>query len=230
MILTIAPARVRLAHRIRFAVLALVALVSAHTIVYAGQAGGSASRFAAAMSSAGHDGWWAPASAVVVAAAAAVALRSLGALHRIETAAGAVGAVEPAASADPVVPFRSELLAIWRRLLPTVVALFAIQENVEGVLAHGRLPGIDILVGPGAALVLPTLAAVSLAVALTGALVRWRIARLEARIHRAAAAVRRIVRAERATGRWRAIGDLAPQRWIADRLDAGRAPPLAVRP
>ncbi len=229
MVLTIAPGHARWAARVRFAVLALLALVLGHTIVYAGEAG-SGQRFAEAMSANGHDGWWLQGCALIVIAAVGLLLRSIGLLARLGAAAAAIQSVERPSTTDPQASVRGEVLAIWRRLLPAVVVLFALQENVEQVAAHGRLPGIDVLIGPTTLLVVPALAIVTLVLATLGALVRWRIATLGERIREAARLRRRIVRAARITHHRRAIGDLAPRRWMVDRLDAGRAPPFAARP
>ena len=233
---TVTPGRARWATRVRLATLALVALLSAHTAIYAAHFGlGNA--FATAMSASGHDGWWLPAVGVVVVAGVFLLALTVGSLARLEWAVRSQRFDSP----TPRVPRRhvpvgrrdsrrdyaASVLELWRVLLPLVIALFAIQENVELLIGGGRVAGLEVLISAELPLTLPVLAAVTLAVAALGALVRWRIAGLVARLARTTD--RRRTVADAAAPRWRAIGALAPRRWMTDRLDAGRAPPELLR-
>jgi hypothetical protein len=233
MVLTTAPTWARWAPRIRLAVLAVVAVLIAHTAIYAAE-DGLGSGFASAMSRDGHGDWWVPASMTVLAAGMIVAARTLGRLVRLELRVRALflrRRTRPAAGgAEARDTYRSEVVAIARRLLPLVVGLFAIQENLEQVVAHGRFVGFEALLGPAHPLALPILLVVGVAVSLVGGLVRWRISTLERRIRERLAQVHPAVAAELVGGRWRTIGALAPMAWMLDRLDAGRSPPIFLRP
>jgi hypothetical protein len=233
MVLTTAPLWARWAPRIRLAVLAVVAVLVAHTAIYAAE-DGVGSGFASAMSRDGHGDWWVLASVMILAAGALVAARTLGHLIRLELLVRAAflrrlphpGAGR-AAAPDA---YPSEVAAIARRLLPLVVGLFALQENVEQVVAHGRFVGFEALVGPAHPLAVPILVVVGVALSLVGGLVRWRISTLERRLRDGRPPVHRAAAAERIGGRWRTIGALAPMAWMLDRLDAGRSPPVLLRP
>ncbi len=109
-----------------------------------------------------------------------------------------------------------------------VVASFAVQENVETLVAHGDLPGIDVLIGNGLPLAVPVLALVTFVLAAIGALVRWRIAVLSARLREAKLATRHRPLPVRLPREWADIHASAPHHWMLDRRDAGRAPPRAV--
>jgi hypothetical protein len=228
MALPTAPARARLAGRLRLGVLALVALLTGHTAIYTLQYG-TDGRFARAMSASGHDPWWGPASALVLALGFALLVWSVGGLTHLELQSHRTTAIRSALA--PGQPrYWTEVRSIWRRLLPLVAVLFLAQENVENLAAHGRLLGLDPLGGPGYPLALPSLGAVTLGLAILGGLVRWRVAVLRDRTTPMAATGLRRVVGHAAHGRWRTIGALAPRRWMLDRLDAGRAPPQLLRP
>jgi hypothetical protein len=224
MVLTTAPVHARWGARVRLAVLVAVALLVAHTAIYAAE-DGLGSAFANAMSAGGHDGWWVPTSAVVLVGAALLALAAAIRLVRMEVRARRV---RPARARRAEASFRSEVSAIARRLVPTVLVLFALQENLEGLIAHGRVLGIEALVGPTHPLAVPILLLVALGLSASGALVRWRIATLTNRIAHDRRRTVRGVHGDPVAPRWRTVGDLAPRRWMLDRLDAGRAPPLVL--
>ena len=228
MVLTTAPDRARWARRVRLAVLAAVALQSAHAAIFAAQYG-LGDRFAAAMARSGHDGWWGPASAIVLGAGMVLLLRALGILADLERAARGRRTPDLPAGTAAEGRFGSEVRSIWRRLLPLVTVLFAAQENVEHLLSHGQLLGIDALIGPGYALAVPVLAFVTLVASAAGALVRWRVAVLRARVRAATGLTSRILADDAAAATWQIVGELAPRLWMSDRLDAGRAPPTLLR-
>ncbi len=204
--------------------LALVALLAAHTAIYVAQ-DGTGDRFAQAMASGGHDGWWIPASLVVLGVGFLLLVRTLGGLAHLEIRARASGRRGGPGRA----PFAPEIRSIWQRLLPLVTILFLAQENLEYVAAHGHLLGLDPLI-TDSGMALPMLALISFGLSVLGALLRWRVAVLRARIaspnHQAR---RRPVLSQVVAGRWRMVGALAPRQWMTDRLDAGRAPPRLLR-
>lgn len=203
--------------------LALVALLSAHTAIYVAQFG-TGDRFARAMAAGGHDGWWVPASLVVLGVGFLLLIQTLGGLAHLEDRARASGR-DGAAGIVPVAP---EIRSIWGRLFPLVTILFLAQENLESLVAHGRLLGLDPLISDSG-IAVPMLALLTLGLSVLGALVRWRVAVLRARIAAPNDRARRPVLARVVAGRWRTVGALAPRQWMTDRLDAGRAPPRLLR-
>ena len=216
MVLTTAADRGRWAVRFRLVVLALVALLAAHSAVYAASYG-IGPTYAGAMARDGHDGWWLPASAAILVAGFALLIRILGGVTVLELRARQ----SPAGPATPGTTFAAEARSLWLRLFPLVALVFTVQENVERIVAHGEVLGLVALGGSA----LPILAFVTLGLSLLGALVRWRVAVLRARIARRLARARRRITADTVASRWRTIATLAPSRWMAARLDAGRAPP-----
>jgi hypothetical protein len=223
MVMTTDPERAHWAGRFRLGVLAVVALLSAHTAIYVAQYG-TGDRFAQAMANNGHDGWWIPASLVVLGLGFLLLILTLGGVAHLEIRARASRIGGGAGQA----PFAPEIRSIWRRLLPLVTILFLAQENLEYLVAHGRLLGLDPLISDSG-MALPMLALISLGLSVLGALVRWRVAVLRARIASTNHQARRPVLSQVVAGRWRMVGALAPREWMTDRLDAGRAPPRLLR-
>lgn len=207
----------------RLAILVAVALLVAHTAIYAAEDGLGAA-FAAAMSRGGHDGWWLPASVAVVSSGALVACLTALRMGRLELRARRLSR----ASRRPGPSFAREVVSIARRLVPLVLVLFALQENLEVLIAHGRVLGIDAVVGPTHPLAIPVLVAIALALSAAGALVRWRIAILRRRLATGRRPARRGIAAPSPAPRWRTVGGLDPHRWMLGRPDAGRAPPRVL--
>ena len=228
MAIATAPERARWAGRLRLGVLTVVALLMAHTAIFAAQYG-TGDEFARAMSASGHDVWWAPASLAVLAIGFILVVQTAGGLAHLEMRARRTTPAGSLRHADQP-PIWSTIGSIWRRLLPLVTVLFLIQENIEHLLSQGHLLGLEALGGPEDPLALPILALVTLVLAVLGALVRWRVSVLRARTTAIADATRRPIVADAAHRRWRTIGALAPWTWMSDRLDAGRAPPELLRP
>jgi hypothetical protein len=222
MILLASPRLVSLAPRLRQTILVLAALFVAHDAVYVARFGIGAG-YARAMTAQGHDGYWAPASFLLVIGLAVVALVGLAAYRGLTSDAKGIGR---AADADGRPSYVAELATIWLRLFPTVAILFAIQENLEHLAVDGHLAGIAPLVGPGSAAVLPVLAATTFALAAVGAVVRWRIRVLVARIAAAVAGQRYLrLTATARPSAWGIVAATIAHRWIIGRRDAGRAPP-----
>lgn len=212
------PSFVRAWRALRFAGLALVTLFVSHDLVFVLQYG-PGPRMDAAMSAGGHDGWWTPAMvlvggvAVLLAAGAAHRLSRLRAIRRGLVSAGR----RPVAP----IPYRPELLGLWRALaIWTTLALLA-QENVEHLATTGHLAGLEPLAGP---LTAPAIALVALVFAAVGALVRWRIAVLESQIAAMRVAWPRI-RATKAPSGSQHLAALLAHRWLLVRQSPGRAPP-----
>jgi hypothetical protein len=200
-------------------ILVLAGLFVAHDAIYVAQFG-LGDGYARAMSEQGHDAYWVPVSIVLALGVALVLLGSLSAYHRLcRSAADATGIHIEGPS------YPAELVRTWLRLFPSVAVSFTVQENIEHVGVGGHLAGLDPLFGPASSLALPVLATATFALAALGALVRWRIRGLEARVDAAArqrfAPVRDIVW----PAGWAVVAASVAHRWILDRRDAGRAPP-----
>ena len=225
MILDASPTSARLGSRVRFGLLSVVALLIGHNAVYAARFG-VGDQLRTAMTSLGHDGYWGPFSLVAIAAATVLIVGTVLTIERLRQGlTPATGRSAPTASGAS---YRRELSVLWPRLFLAVVILFALQENVEAWLAMGQVPGIDVLLGAGMPLGIAVLGIVTVALAAIGALVRWRIAVLARRLSEAARAVRAYPTTDGPAREWAHIDALAPHRWIADRLDAGRAPPMLL--
>jgi len=225
MIIDASPASAHLAARVRFALLSLVALLLGHDAVYAARYGvGDA--FGAAMTTLGHDGYWAPFSLAALTGALVLVVASIATIGRLQrrlAGSRSAGRAAPSRSA-----YRHELLTLWPRLFASVVLLFVVQENLEAWLTAGQVPGIDVLLETGMPLGLAVLGLVTFASAAVGALVRWRIAVLAQRLSEVARSGRLVPTSDEPAREWSDIHALAPHRWIADRRDAGRAPPLGL--
>ncbi len=210
----------------------MIALLIGHDAVYTGQHGAGPA-LDAAMSALGHDGWWGGFTALAIVAAAALTLVSVVRIRMLGRRIGATGSDAPIGPLTGDVPaaasYRRELMGLWPRLLVTVVVLFTLQENIETLLNHGIVPGIDVLFAGSLPLAIPVLAVATFALAAVGALVRWRIASLQVRLLAIRAALRRALRHQGPASEWAAIAAAAPHRWILDRQDAGRAPPVTLR-
>jgi hypothetical protein len=211
---------VAMAPRLRLVVLVAFALFVAHDAIYVAEYG-IGDGFAAAMAARGHDGYWLPFTLLAGSAAVVAFLVSLVVLRRLRETARGMG---PAAGPSYVV----ELTRTWRLVLPVTVVLFALQENLEHYLARGHLVGLDPLGGAGYELALPVLALVTFGIVAVGALVRWRIAVLHARLVAGQQRPRRHVMARRVAREW--LASITFYEWLEDRRDAGRAPPALLRP
>jgi len=176
------------------------------------------------MAGGGHDGWWIPASVLVLGVGVLLLIQTLGGLAHLEIRARGSGRGE----GPGLTRFGPEVRSIWGRLLPLVAILFLAQENIEAVVAHGHLAGLDPLVADSA-IALPILALITGGLAVLGALLRWRVAVLRARTSSWNHQTRQPAPAQVVAGRWRTVGALAPRQWLTVRLDAGRAPPALLR-
>jgi hypothetical protein len=219
---------VRLIASIRFVLLALVCLAVAHDAIFAVEHGIGAG-YAEAMRNGGHDGYWPALSVVVVVAGTVLGLRAAVRLGRLGRAGGRGSHTSRVVPGRAYPGYRSELLRLWLPLFVGVALAFALQENLEHLVGHGHLIGLGALIGPEYPLALPVIGLVALAAAALGALVRWRIALLQARIgHRLDRARPRGLASRRPAPGWAIVAALRVRAWSLVRLDAGRAPPVAA--
>jgi hypothetical protein len=230
MVVQASPVAARLAGPVRLALLTILALLVAHDAVYVYHYG-VGHELAGAMAEGGHDAYW-PAWTLIGVAAAAVlfvasARRFLG-LSSVLRAAGTDRRPRPG-PALPAPSYLAETARLWAWLWTVVVVLFVVQENVETLSHVGQLVGFEPIAGPETRLAIPILAIITLSLAAIGAVVRWQLAVLEARVR----ASRRVTRHRRIADsapapEWAAVHALAPTRWMLARPDAGRAPPVLL--
>ena len=220
------PRVARLLGVARFGLLALVSVGIAHDAVFAAEHGFGAG-FAAAMSAGGHDGYW-PAFSVAVV----IALTLLGCWAVIRVGRSLASGSDDGRTgvAAPIVTgcrtYGEELRGLWLRLLALTATAFTLQENVEHLVGHGHIIGIGALTGPEYPLALPVIAGVTLVIAALGALVRWRLAVLEARLAgRIHQPRQRGHAARRPAPTWAVVAALRLRTLFLVRPDAGRAPP-----
>lgn len=209
-------------HVLRFGLLSLGALLVGHQAVYVAQYGEGAA-LSQAMTAGGHGGYWAAFTTVGLAGLLALLTRAVWRL--IELRRSSSDAADPLPVAAPVRSYPRELLLLWPPLFGTVAIAYGIQENIEHLVAQGHLPGFAPLVGAEAPLALPILGLVTLAFAIVGALVRWRIALLEARVLASRARIRWTVGADRLVAHWTLVGAIRATFWSLARQGPVRAPP-----
>ena len=209
-------------HVARFALLALGGLLIGHQAVYVAQYGEGAT-LSQAMTAGGHDGYWSTFTTVALSGLLLLLLRS--AWRLVELRRDAAGIVRDTSDAHPVRAYGRELLRLWPPLFGTVAVAYLIQENIEHLVAQGHLAGFSPIVGAEAALALPILGLVTLAFALVGALIRSRIAVLEARVLAARARARWSVDADRLHTSWTLVGAIRATFWSLARQGPVRAPP-----
>ena len=204
-----------------FVVMTLVALVVAHNLVFLLAYGAG---YDEALAHSGHDGTWGAAVAGVLAGGAGLLVLGTWRLYRLGLVARTLAPTE-GRLAPNIGGFGRGLAWLWLRLVSATAPLFVLQENLEHLKSGEGLPGLSVLGSaeyPRAALVI---AGVALAVALVGALFRWRRNLLVARI---AAALRRLrPRLARVVRRPPADRDRRPESLVGRSL-AARAPPLVA--
>ena len=217
------PRAARAWRGLRFAGLVLIALFAAHDALFAARYGlGPA--MDEAMAAGGHGGWWTPYALLVLGVTIAIGAGATLRLRRL-TRLGADAGIS-GGRPDPG-GYARELLGLWRALFPVVAVLLVVQENVESLAAAGRAVGLEPVASPVALL---AIVLASLGVAAAGALVRWRIRVIEARL----VAARRRAWARRSSPSavlpsWLTAAILR-HRWLLLRDDPGRAPPSPIAP
>jgi hypothetical protein len=208
---TIPPA---VRNRLAFWALAGLALFVAHDAVFLAQIG-PGQRLVAELRTAGH-GYWASASLLLIAVSVVAGVSTWLRVQHLRRRASSVGAA-PARGRS----FVRRFATAWWRLVALVAIAFAVQENVEHLIAHGHAPVLGVLVGPEYPLALPVIGLVTAVAAMLVALVARTQEELVAAIE---AALRWRTRAPRLHAR-------PPQRLpsttgsVLARRGAGRAPP-----
>jgi hypothetical protein len=130
-----------------------------------------------------------------------------------------------------VASYRAEFGRLWCALHPTVVLAFVALENLEHLGAGGELLGFGALTGPHYPLALPVLAAVTIVLAGAGAVVRWRIAVLQARLASAPKREpRATIRVDRPVAIWFVLAAMCSRVCIQARQDSSRPPPVLASP
>jgi len=201
--------------------MALVALVLAHNLVFLATYGPYVGE---ALAQTGHDAAWTTAFANALGLGLALVAAGIWQLRRLSREARAVGVGAGPRDAG-MGTFAAHLGRLWLGLAPATALLFVAQENLEHLALGDDLPGLGVLVRHGSPLAATVVAAVSLGVALVGALYRWRRDILVARISASRRAWLRVTaepRRARATHRRAQLGLRGTV--------AGRAPPLESRP
>ncbi len=147
----IGAALARIPRGVAFWALAGAALLISHDAIFLVQLG-PGEDLARALRAAGHDYWgWASLALAVIGAAAGIGaglrLRSL--RHRAERLR-----VTPTAATSALA---GRFASAWVRLFAVVIIGFALQENVEHIIAHGHAIGPGALLGPEYPLALPVI-------------------------------------------------------------------------
>ncbi len=208
---TISPA---VRNRLIFWALAGLALFVAHDAVFLAQIG-PGQALVAELRTAGH-GYWTSASLLLIAVSVVAGVSTWRRFRHLRRRASSLGAAP-----SPDRGFARRFASGWVRLATLVAFAFAVQENVEHLVAHGHAPIAGVLVGPEYPLALPVIGLVTAIAAALLALIARTQEQLVAAID---AALRSRTRAPRLCTR-------PPQRLpspagsVLARRGAGRAPP-----
>jgi hypothetical protein len=201
-------------NRLAFWALAGLALFVAHDAVFVAQIG-PGQALVAELRTAGHE-YWGSASLLLMAVSIVAGLSTWRRMRHLRRRASLLGA---ARSRDR--SFARRAASAWGRLAALVAVAFAVQENVEHLIAHGHAPIAGVLLGPEYPLALPVIGLVTALAATLVALIARTQEELLAAID---AALRRRTRPPRLRAR-------PPQRLpspagsVLARRGAGRAPP-----
>jgi len=152
-------------------VMTLVALVVAHNMTFLMAYGAG---YGEALAHAGHGGAWSSAVLVVLSAGLGLLGLSVWRLYRLGLMARTLRPGDEAGRRPALRTFGRSLLTLWLRLALVTALLLVLQENLEHRLAGEVLPGITVLGSSQYPNALLVVIAVALAVAVVGALFRWR--------------------------------------------------------
>jgi hypothetical protein len=160
-------------------VMTLGALVIAHNLVFLLAYGAG---YDEALAHSGHGGAWNTAVIVILVAGLSLLALVIWRLYRLAVIARRTQRGEASQRQPMPGGFGRHLMWLWLRLAGLTGVLFVVQENLEHLRAGQVLPGLTVLGSaeyPNATMVI---AAVAFAIALVGALFRWRRDVLTARI------------------------------------------------
>jgi hypothetical protein len=201
--------------------MALVALVLAHNLIYLVAYGAA---YEDALQETGHDAGWTLAVVVILGLTMGLTLAAAGRILQLWVEIRSLGGRGAIPRPDPTM-LMAGLGVLWLRLAVATTAALLVQENVERWTIGQPLPGLGVLGSAAYPDAMPILLVVTLAAAAVGALFRWRIETLAARV---AAARRRGWARPLPTAR-RTIPLAHPLAGsVHGRRSAGRAPPIAV--
>ncbi len=205
--------------------LSLAALALSHELIYL-IAHGAGAGYTAAMREGGHDRYWTSFVLILLVVTGCLGVVAAAQWRRLRRLAADVHAGTVRVNDGSLDRFLGLLGPLWIRVSAGTIAAYVIQENIETASTGAPLPGVGVLGGEHA-IGLPVLFAVSLVIAVVGALVGWRREVLLARIR---AAARGRLRAPAATLRPAlAAARLGGRR--EGRRNGVRAPPLGlIRP
>jgi hypothetical protein len=202
---------------VRAAVMALMALVLGHNLIFLA---GYGTDFGHALAHTGHDRGWSTAVAISLLLGCALLAAAAWRLHQLRRTARAINArrlpAEPGRRA-----FILHFIPWWVALTLVTAALFVLQENVETARISSHLPGIGVLTSATYPNAIAIIVAVAFAVSLVTVLLGWKLEILAARIHAAGA---RSQRATPSTMPRIGLVEHAHRSILGSRL-AGRAPP-----
>ncbi|MFI5254400.1 MAG: hypothetical protein ACHQ15_02945 [Candidatus Limnocylindrales bacterium] len=207
---------------LRSGVLALVAFVLAHDVIFLLTYGAAAGT---ALAQSGHDARWTATVVVVAELGFALLVAGVARLSHLSGLAGSFNDSGDTVAARPVGRLLEHVLRGWLVVFPFALVLFVGNENLERLNAGLPAPGLGVLGPLGYPGSLFVIAAVSLLVALVDALYRWRLEVLVARIEAARA---RWARARQASPRPRFPWVEPRHGSIVGHLSAGRAPPAGA--
>lgn len=147
---------------------ALAALIVSHDAVFLVQVGPGAG-LTAALRGAAHE-YWGTASALVALAVALLGIAAISRLRHLRRTAAALGATKRRGGGGRA--YLRRVVWTWAAMAAAVAIGFAVQENVEHVLGHGHLLGVEALAGPEYPLAMPVIGAVTLLASLLAAAIR----------------------------------------------------------
>lgn len=203
------------------AVFVLASMAASHELIYL-LAHGSGADYARAMQESGHDRYWTSFIVTVAGVTTGLAVVAYRQIRRLQIQTSHARRGWLTVDDGGLRLFVGIAARLWFLTTGGTALAFLIQENLETVTAGLPFPGANAVAGENG-LALPVIAAVSLFVALVGALARWGRAVLLARLRSAFGGNRRPPRLPRPASFDR------PGSLVAVRSNGLRAPP-SLRP